>query len=133
MNVHPATVRRWLRAGAPQVRRGRRGRGGGALVSVPALQAWRAGRREPCGASIERERADLVILAAEVPELLAGAVFEAFCEIEGPRKRLMGEPLALAWYLATTATLDRLRRDCPAVPELQPIPPEKIEYLRRLK
>ena len=42
---HPATVSRWLAAGAPVVRPGRRGRGGSALVDVEQLRQWYAASR----------------------------------------------------------------------------------------
>ncbi|MGK2926494.1 MAG: hypothetical protein ACSLE2_12835 [Lysobacterales bacterium] len=130
LGVHPATLRRWLRAGAPQARRGRRGRGGGALVDLAALRAWRVGRREPCEAGVAR--ADLVILAGELPEMMATAVHDAWRNTSGPWKRELAGVMAGAWFEATSALLDRLRADCPAVPELQAIP-ERIEYLRAFK
>lgn len=40
-----ATVRRWVREGAPCARPGRAGRNGGALVVVEDLQRWRATTR----------------------------------------------------------------------------------------
>jgi hypothetical protein len=41
LDVEPATVRRWLREGAPCARPGGRGPGRGALVVVEDLQRWR--------------------------------------------------------------------------------------------
>lgn len=42
--VHPATVRRWVAAGAPTVRLGRGARGHGSLVDPDQLKAWYAQR-----------------------------------------------------------------------------------------
>ena len=81
LQVHPATLRRWLREGAPQVRRGRRGKGGAALIDVAAIRAWR-GQGAASATTIPAR-----VLAAEVPELLASAICEVFHAIEGPHKR----------------------------------------------
>lgn len=40
---HPATIRKWIAAGAPTVEHGSVGRGKGSLVRVDELRRWRAG------------------------------------------------------------------------------------------
>jgi hypothetical protein len=124
LGVQPRTLARWLAAGAPAVRRGRRGRGGGALVDVRAVRAWRLS----CEAV---EHADLEALAAEVPELVADAVAEAFQQTDGPHKRATAGALAGCWYLVTVALLDRLRRDVPGLTDPATLP-RQIGQLRAI-
>jgi len=50
----PATLRRWVRLGAPTVRPGEAGRGNGSLVEVTALSEWRVQR---AGAVLPADRA----------------------------------------------------------------------------
>lgn len=122
LNVSVPTLRRWMADGAPVARRGRRGRGGAALLDVAAIEAWRG-----TGAATDL----LHVLAAEVPELVAGAVEEAFRAATGPHKRAFAGHLALAWFEVTSRLLDRLRRDVPEIPELATVP-ERIERLRQI-
>lgn len=124
LGVSVPTLRRWLRQGCPVARRGRRGRGGRALVDPRAVRAWR-GSSEAC------ELAGLEVLAAEVPELVAGAVAEAFRQCDGPHKRATAGALAGAWYLVTVALFDRLRRDVPALADPATVPRE-IDHLRSI-
>jgi len=77
-------------------------------VDVAAVRAWR-GSCEAVG------HADLEVLAAELPELVADAVAEAFREVTGPHKRATAGALAATWYQVTVALLDRIRRDVPHV------------------
>lgn len=107
-------------AGAPVARRGSRGRGHATLVDVVALEAWRRSRDDR-----------LRMYAAELPELIAGAVWAAFVAETGPHKRALAGALASAWYQVSTAALDRARRDVPDLPELSALP-EKITALRRI-
>lgn len=116
------TIERWIREGAPVVQHGTRGRGKRTLVDVVALDAWRNGTR--CEVL-------LLELAAVVPDLIADAIDGAFCAVSGPHKRALAEPLSAAWYVASVALLDRLRRDAPAIPELSAVP-EKITRLRSI-
>lgn len=118
--VSAPTLRRWIAAGAPVARRGRRGRGGAALIDVAAIEAWRG-----TGASTDALRA----FAGEVPQLVADAVDETFRELVGPHKRSSAGPLAACWFQVASALLDRLRRDAPEIPELSAIP-ERIEQLQ---
>lgn len=124
LGIAPRTLRRWLAAGAPTVTRGRRGRGGRALVDPQAVRAWRLS----CEAI---EHADLEVLAAELPELVAAAVFEAFRECEGPHKRQTAGVLAGVWYFVTVALLERLRRDVPELRDPATVPPQ-IGHLRTI-
>lgn len=114
-------MRRWIGDGAPVARRGGRGRGRSTLVDVAALSAWRSGHAEDYPH----------ILAGEVSEIVAAAMYEAFVAIEGPHKRAAAGVLAGAWYLATSALLDRLRQDATDVPELR-AQPEKVLMLRSI-
>lgn len=123
LQVDPATLRRWLRKGAPQVRRGRRGRGGGALLDVAAIRAWR--NRTAVQASSISARA----LAAEIPELLAGAAMESFHAVTAPQKRAIAGVLAAAWYVSACALRDRLALLDPTIPEIDALP-EQIAHLR---
>lgn len=122
LGVHVQTLRRWLREGAPQARRGQRGRGGGALVDPAAVEAWR--RQDGLQDA-------LLAIAGDAPEIVATAMHEAHRMIEGPDKARAAGYLAGAWLVTTDAFLDRLRVDCPAVPELQAIP-AKVSALRAI-
>lgn len=113
------TVRRAIANGAPVVRRGGRGRGRATLVDVDALKAWREGTAD----------GRLLAVAADVPALVAGAMFDVFIQLEGPHKRAAAGALAGAGYLATVAVLDRLRADVHDVPEIYALP-EKLDRLR---
>jgi hypothetical protein len=123
LGVSAPTVRRWLRDGAPVLRRGGRGRGRVALLDVDALAAWR--RMRDGGTAHDA----LVVLAAEIPELVADAMHEAFVLVDGPHKRACAGALAGAGYLAIVALLDRMRRDDQRVPEVTTLP-AKIDQLR---
>jgi hypothetical protein len=124
LRVSVPTLRRWIRAGAPQARRGRRGRGGRALVDPAAIVAWRRFGKA-C------DDAALVVLASELPELVAAAVWQSFVNVEGMRKAPVAGVLAGCWYVVTVALLDRLRRD---VPELcdPDVVPRQIDHLRSI-
>ncbi len=120
--VSETTLRRWIARGAPVARRGRRGRGGHALVDVGAIAAWRGS-----GCSTDALR----VFAAEVPELVADAVDASFRAIRGPSKRELAGALAASWYWVTTALLDRLRRDCADIGDVAAVP-ESVERLRQI-
>lgn len=120
LEVPPGTLRRWVREGLPVVRRGRPGRGHSTLIDVNAARAWRDG--ENCE--------DMVVtLAAEIPELMASAIWDVHKLSNGPHHGQVANALAAAWYSATTKLLDRLKDDAPEVPEIETLP-EKIERLR---
>ncbi len=122
LQVHGGTLRAWVRRGAPVMRRGAPGRGHAALFDVGALRAWRHGA---AGTSLR-------VIAAQIPELLADAVYRAFTGASGPHKRALAGELGGAWILGVTALLDRLREDDETIPQLSPDFPEKIVRLRTI-
>jgi len=122
LKVSEATLRRWIARGAPVARRGRRGRGGAALIDVGAIEAWRG---SSCSTDAVR------VFASELPELVADAVDGFFRAISGPHKRELAAALAGTWYVVTTRLLDRLRRDCGDIPEVDSVP-QCIERLRQI-
>jgi hypothetical protein len=122
LGVSEATLRRWLRVGAPVARRGGRGRGRRTLVDAAAIEAWRG-----CGKASDA----LVVFAAELPELVADAVHEAFMLTGGPHKRATAGVLAATWYVVTVGILDRLRADVPDLHD-PTLVPEKIAHLRMI-
>lgn len=124
LDVSVRTVRRYLEDGAPVALRGR-GRGRNTLVDVQAIEAW---RRNKNGTAAPSDA--LRVFAAELPEIAASAIAEAFRQIDGNKCASAGV-LAAAWFLVTSALLDRVRRDCPDLPELDAVP-EKVDTLRRI-
>ena len=118
LGVSERQLRRWLRAGCPVARRGRRGRGGAALLDVDAVQAW---RRQATAEDA------LATLAGAVPELVADAVHASFLEAEGVRKSALAGVLCAVWYRVAASLLDQLGADAPA--EV----PHKIARLRHIK
>lgn len=69
LGVSEVTLRRWLRAGAPQAARGRRGRGHVALIDPAEVRDWQAGRRAAGDAGqlladLQRDAAGLAVDAA---------------------------------------------------------------------
>ena len=124
LGVHVATLRRWLSAGAPQARRGRRGNGGGALVDIEAIRAWqRVQAGQGCGGDVLRA------VAAEIPDILADAMHDAHRLIEGPDKRRAAGYLAAAGLMGAQSVLDRLRREDDSIAELVELP-RKLRTLR---
>lgn len=122
LGIPPGTLRRWVREGCPVAQRGRRGRGLAVLVSVPDVRAWRAA--DPC-------ESQLLTLADELPHVLAGAAWQALCQVEGADKRRVAGLVAAFWFVTTTAALDHLRTKCPEIPELRCVP-ETIERLQKI-
>jgi hypothetical protein len=128
LGVSEATLRRWLAAGAPAARQGRRGRGCRTLIDPQAVQAWRATQ----AADSEAVEPILRDLAGRLPELIAGAVEQAFTAT--PSKR---DPAALAWLSCATwamtvgAVLDHIRERLPDIEE-PVVTPEPIERLRKI-
>lgn len=120
LGVSVATLRRWLHAGAPQTRRGARGRGRATLVNPAAIVAWRASRAVTTNAD-----------ASRIPDLIADGVAEAFEQAEGlPKQRAAGFACH-AWYSASTRVLDHLRESDPTVPDVASVP-LAIERLRKI-
>lgn len=122
LGISVPTLRRWVRAGAPVVQRGRRGRGANTLVNPDDIAAWR-------GLSTPTDTTALQVFGAQLPQLVATAVAAAYREVEGPHKHLAAGVLAGAWYVVTTQLLDRLRDDVPELSDPQALPPE-IDQLR---
>lgn len=60
LSVSPATVTRWIRSGAPCVRRGGHGPGRGALVIVADVESWR--HRQPAAESLLLERIETALM-----------------------------------------------------------------------
>lgn len=120
LEVSPTTIRRWIARGAPVARQGRRGRGQCTLVDPIVVAAW----TQDCEAE-----AALVALAGRIPELLAEAALESFRN--APDKRGCAWALAFNWQLAASKILDALRKDAPAVPDLETVPAQ-VEALRKL-
>lgn len=122
LGLAQGTLRRWVREGCPVVARGRRGRGHAVLIDPAAVLAWRAAG--------ERERIYLQ-LAGAVPVVLAEAAAESLRQSQGLDKKRLAGTLAASWYLGTTAVLDHMREQCPAVPDVTDVP-EQIEQLRKI-
>jgi hypothetical protein len=80
LGVAPATVRRWVRAGAPCVELGAAGRGKGSLVDLAELRRWRA------GAAVVPDGDDLV---QRLPELLFD-FWRRDSGLDGPAHRDLG-------------------------------------------
>jgi hypothetical protein len=121
LDIAPSTLRRWIASGAPCARRGSRGRGRCTLVDPAALDAWRRA---------QTAEAQLLALAADLPELLADAIYALAMSVDdGQDKRRVFGALVSAWYAATTTALDRIRLDAPAVADVSALP-QKIRALR---
>lgn len=120
LSASESTLHRWIAAGAPVARRGRRGRGHVTLIDPAAIEAWRAAK-----AGADDVDAALRSLAGALPELLADAAFEAFRL--APDKRGAAWTAAAAWQLSIDAIHDHLQIDKPCT-EL----PEGVEWLRKI-
>lgn len=123
--ISESSLRRWIARGAPQAKRGGRGRGRSALFDIEAVRAWRRSQTGASGSDALR------CFAGEVSQLTANAVAECFVAIEGAHKRACASVLAGAWYVVTSRLLDRLRRDCADIGDVSAIP-ESVERLRQI-
>lgn len=94
------------------------------MLDVEAIRAWRAMQTRRHVASDV-----LTAIAGRVPVLVAGAVDEAFKAAEGPHKRALGDPLALAWYLVVVRLTDEMRIHGAHVNEIREAP-ASIQRLR---
>lgn len=121
LDISPPTLQRWIRQGAPQAKPGRRGRGGMALFDPAAIAAWR--RREGGGDA-------LTVLAGELSEIVADAVYLSFRLADGSHKRPSADMMAATWYVVTSAILDHIGKTTPV--RGVSVMPEKIEMLRRI-
>lgn len=123
LGTSSATLRRWIAAGAPVARRGRRGRGRATLVDPAAVMAWR--RRE--GGTDA-----LLILAARLPELLAQAAEQAHRAAPDKRDPVTAAwCLCAAWQLGVAAVVEVAREAGADIPDISAIP-EAIERLRKI-
>jgi hypothetical protein len=95
------------------------------LIDVEAVLAWRRSRDAVVAADA------LLILSAEIPELIATALYDAHTLADGAHKKDFAGALAGAWYVVTTALLDRLRKDSANIPDVTATP-EKITKLCRI-
>lgn len=107
-------------------RRGSRGHGRAHLIDPAAVVAWKRAQG-PILADGEALRP----FAAELPEIVAGAIWAAFVDAAGPHKRACAGVLAATWYQVSCALLDRMRRDCPELGDVAEIP-ECIARLREI-
>src|SRR5690606_35936660 len=97
LGVSPSTLRRWVAAGCPVARRGRRGRGCQTLFDPVAVLAWREVGRGDVDAALRD-------LAGRIPELLGAALAEAYRL--APDKRGSAWTAAAGWQLAVGALFD---------------------------
>lgn len=127
LGVGVVTVRRMLRAGAPQARRGRKGRGGQALLDVNAIAAWQASRNGS-GDHV----AALEAFAAQMPEVVADEIWRVFllCRDKPPDRRTLPGAFAALWYAISKALRDRVAIDVPSVADITETPPQ-IDHLMR--
>jgi len=113
LGVKPRTLRRFIRNGAPVVRKGRKGGGQSAtLVNPRAIRAWLAAARD--------DRADeraLRELASKLPHDIAYALDEAWQASEGIDKRKLGGILAATHEVLTARVLASLRHYAPTLPD----------------
>jgi hypothetical protein len=118
-------LQRYIADGAPQLRKGRRGRGGEALLDAAAIVGWLA---------VQARTADgqalLRVLASEVPELVAVQLHRQFVNSAGPHKKAVGRELQLIWGLLTAALLERIRRDVPDLPDAADVPDAIVQIAR---
>ena len=123
LGIGQSTLRRWVTRGAPMVRRGRRGRGGQALLDPSAISSWRASgaapRAEVPDAALDF-RAELISLR----DLVMATIVERFSEVEGPAKRQIAAEFAALGYAVTYALEDAY--DLPVVEHAS------LERLRQL-
>ncbi len=101
LGISPSTLRRYLRAGAPSVRTGSRGRGRATMVDADAIRQW----LDACPG----ER-DLLELRSRLPEVLAQAALDA--HTLAPDKRNGAWIACAVWQSA----VDSLGLDVDALP-----------------
>ena len=121
LKVGQSTLRRWIRDGAPQARRGRPGRDGGAMLDIGAIKAWRN-----LGSTGD---ATALILASDAPNLLAAAIWQVFCDVEGPHKLPCAGVLVNVWFQCAWAIHERLAQINADVPNVNTVP-KQISHLR---
>ena len=97
LGVAERSLRRWITEGAPTVRRGRRGRGGGTLLDVEAVSAWRAASQGAAGRPVDDADQLRAVLAA-LPQAIAATIDEQFQDASGPHKRALAAEFAALGY-----------------------------------
>jgi len=117
----PGTLRRWCREGMPHDKGGR-GRGKATMVDVAVARQW---------ADLPADTQHLMTLADELPRIMATAVFNRWCEFQGPDKRRLAGEMAVTWYICVTTLLDHLQALNPNVAEPEKMPSE-IDYLEKI-
>ena len=128
LGISDVTLRRWISAGAPVARRGKRGRGCQTLIDPLAVRSWRESQRAD-SESVEHLLRDL---AGRLPELIAGAIAEAFRLCPDKRDAAgLAWVSAAAWGLVVGALLDHLRERLADIGEPGAVP-ESIEILRKI-
>ena len=129
LGVGVATLRRMLRAGAPQARRGRPGRGGEALLDVNAIRAWQAAHNGTGGST-----AALEAFGAQIPEIVAGAIWRVFilCHDKPIDRRTLPGGLAATWYEIAKALRDHIAIEAPNVADITETPAQIDQLLRYL-
>ena len=126
----PSSLRFWIdNKGCPVHRRGGRGRGNATLVSLGAVRRWMADRDQPTPPTSEHDLA--MAYAQRLPDLLAQALYRAWCEVESPAKRQLAAAVAVAWYETACQELDRLRGRHPDIPHVTSLP-EAINKLKSI-
>jgi hypothetical protein len=130
LGVSEKTLRNWLGAGAPQAVRGGRGRGRKAMLDSNAIKAWRAARN---GSGGETNTAALEVIAAEVPDILATALWDAFLFVESTTisRRTLAGVLLVAGTKAAIDIRTRIARHAPTVVPEHIGEPEEIGKLAR--
>ena len=121
LGVSSSTLKRMLKAGAPQAKKGRAGRGGGALFDVDAIRAW---QRQ------EKMEDALRVFAAELPEVVAAACEECFKLVDGAHKKPSADVLAGVWYVVSHDLLQHIGKVVP-VGGIRTVP-EPIKRLRQI-
>ena len=121
LEVSSSTLKRMVKDGAPQARKGRAGRGGGALFDLDAIRAWQR---------TEKMEDALRVFAAELPELVAAACEDAFKLVDGAHKRPSADLLAGVWYCVTFDLLEHIGKHVP-VGGIKTVP-EPIKRLRQI-
>lgn len=130
LDLPESTLQFWIsRKGCPVARKGGRGRGRATMIDVAAVRAWMAGRDQPATTAPTTERDVMRAYAERLPDLLAQAMFAAYCAVESPAKRQLAASVAVAWYRAASQELDRLRDLWPDVPHVTTVP----ETINKLK
>jgi len=98
LRVSPATLRRWLRAGAPAMQPGSVGRGHGAMVCLADVQRWRRAQVAPAADPTDDVLLDRVARALhDVFARDAGRGFPAHRELE-LRDRQAAALLVVAYH-----------------------------------